>query len=157
MKKRRSYLLLSLASGALASAAALPACSGTDVSPSANAGAGGFAGSSGPCGGHPCGSIIEPTAGSGGFLTGSVVQPSGGGGPCGIGFCGVVIQPGDAGAAGEAGAVGDAGTSSAPETPGEAGASAVAGASGNGGGGPCGGHVCGLMVMPSGGAGGSKP
>jgi len=135
MKRRRSYLLLSLASGALASAA-LPACSGTDVAPgpSANAGSGSgvFAGSNGPCGGHPCGSVIEPEGGSGGHL-----------------LTGSVIEPGDAGAAGEAGGPG------APEIPGEAGASAVGGANGTGGGGPCGGHPCGLQVMPSGGAGGA--
>lgn len=73
-KRRRSSLLLSLASGALASATGLPACGSTcaglcgqppDLQSSAQAGSpnaeGGASGSvGGPCAGHPCGVVIRP-------------------------------------------------------------------------------------------------
>jgi len=117
-KRHRSYLLLSLASGAVA--AALPACSGSDTTdnsktPQAHAGSPGVQGSvvmppsggtagatvvmtgvvvmppgggTGPCGGGPCGSIAMPPGGAGG------VGGQAGGGPCNGHPCGVVVNPG---------------------------------------------------------------
>jgi hypothetical protein len=63
------------------------------------------------------------------MVTGIVIAPSGGAG--GAMSVGLVIQPGEAGATGEAG---EASTS-------------------QGGTGPCGGHVCGVIISPGGSAG----
>jgi hypothetical protein len=133
-RRRSSYLLLSLASGALASVATLPACSGssTTASPGDNAGSGGAAGSAGAgvcSSSHPCGLVVNPNGGSSGMIiTGVVPAPSGG-------FAGA-----------ESGGPGDAGAAGAPDE-------------GQGGtGGPCGGHVCGSMIYlgGSGGQAGGK-
>jgi hypothetical protein len=135
-KRRTSYLLLSLASGALAPAAVLPGCSGTSTStnPGGGAGSGGAAGAAACDSGHPCGLVVNPNGGSGTIVTGVVVMPPSGGtgGAVSVGGAtGLVIQPGEAG---------------------ESGAS-------QGGSGPCGGHFCGSVISLGGGTGeaGAKP
>ena len=117
-KRRTSYLLLSLASGALASAAVLPGCSGTETStnPGSGGGAGGTAGAT-ACGGHPCGSVVNPAGGTAPVVTGIVVMPpagGSGGAVSGGGAPGLVIQPGEAGEAGvgQGGSTGEAGAKS---------------------------------------------
>lgn len=137
-KRRPSHLLLSLASGALASAALLPGCSGTDTSATPSSGgtggsSGGAAGATACSAAHPCGLVVNPNGGSAGTFGLVMMPPSAGAGGTTI-VTGLVIQPGEAGATGEAGA-------------------------GQGGTGPCGGHVCGSVVAPggSGGTAGAKP
>jgi hypothetical protein len=99
VKRRSSYLLLSLASGALTSATVLPGCEtscqgiclqpGDPYPPQAGtaastAGGGGGAGS-GPCEGGPCGLVIRPGNVAGAAQGGSGPISAGGGGASGNG------------------------------------------------------------------------
>jgi hypothetical protein len=125
-KRRTSYMLLSLASGA----AVLPACGGSDSN-------GTISEQQSATGGASNG---DASIASGGMVFGVVAMPGTGGAPATGGstsiFPGVVAMPPPDGGGSGGACAGDACSPVQPETGGTA------------GGGPCGGHVCGVVVMP---------